>query len=178
MEALKYFRAILVLPFMVTVVIPWIITYKTGAMNVGWSLAPPFNAGPPLWAVVLICIGLVLMIKTITLFATIGKGTLAPWDPTQKLVVHGVYQFVRNPMISGVLCVLLGEAVFFGSMPLFYWFVFFLTVNLIYTPLFEEPSLERRFGEDYILYKKNVPRWIPRLNPWKNPHDDEAATSS
>jgi protein-S-isoprenylcysteine O-methyltransferase Ste14 len=172
MEALKYIRAIFLLPFMVTAVIPWIIMYRTRAIDVGWSLAPPFNVGPLLWGVVLIFIGLVLLTKTISLFARIGEGTLAPWDPTQKLVVHGVYRYVRNPMISGVLCILLGEAILFGSIFLFYWFIFFLTVNVIYMPLFEEPSLERRFGEEYIVYKRHVPRWIPRSKPWRRPNGD------
>jgi protein-S-isoprenylcysteine O-methyltransferase Ste14 len=76
-------------------------------------------------------------------------------------------------MISGVLCILLGEAILFGSLPLFYWFVFFLVGNLIYMPLVEERDLERRFGEDYILYKQNVPRWIPRSRPWDAPFDQE-----
>jgi protein-S-isoprenylcysteine O-methyltransferase Ste14 len=121
---------------------------------------------PPFLGFSLIFFGLVLMVKSITLFATIGKGTLAPWDPTQKLVVHGVYRHLRNPMISGVFCLLLGETILFGSIPLFYWFALFCLVNLVYIPLFEEPALTRRFGEDYKLYQRNVPRWIPRLKPW------------
>ena len=55
------------------------------------------------------------MVWTNRLFATIGHGTLAPWNPPEKLVVRGVYRHVRNPMITGVFCILLGEAVFFGS---------------------------------------------------------------
>jgi len=100
------------------------------------------------------------------LFVTVGKGTLAPWDPTQKLVVAGVYRHVRNPMIGGVFCVLLGEAVLWASLSLLCWFLFFLLLNLIYIPLLEEPRLERRFGQDYLLYKANVRRWIPRWRPW------------
>jgi protein-S-isoprenylcysteine O-methyltransferase Ste14 len=42
-------------------------------------------------------------------------------------------------------------------------------VNAIYIPLLEEPGLERRFGADYVLYKRNVPRWIPRLRAWSGP---------
>ena len=121
-----------------------------------------------------ICAGLVLLVKTISLFATIGRGTLAPWDPTHKLVIRGVYRYVRNPMISGVLCILLGEATIFGSLPLFYWFVFFLLGNLIYMPLVEERDLERRFGADYTFYRQNVPRWIPRSRPWDAPFDRES----
>jgi protein-S-isoprenylcysteine O-methyltransferase Ste14 len=70
-------------------------------------------------------------------------------------------------MISGVFCILLGEGVLFGSKSLLIWFAVFAIGNLIYMPLFEEPGLERRFGEDYVRYKKHVPRWIPRRTPWE-----------
>ena len=115
---------------------------------------------------VFIVVGLVLVVATIRLFATVGKGTLAPWNPTQKLVVQGVYRHVRNPMISGVLSVLLGEAICFASLPLACWFLLFLVINAIYIPLAEEPGLVKRFGEDYEEYRRNVPRWIPLLKAW------------
>jgi protein-S-isoprenylcysteine O-methyltransferase Ste14 len=65
-------------------------------------------------------------------------------------------------MISGVFCVLLGEAVALKSIHLLGWFISFVILNLIYIPLVEEPRLERRFGADYVQYKRDVPRWIPR----------------
>ena len=80
-------------------------------------------------------LGLTLMVWTNRLFATVGHGTLAPWEPPQKLVVRGVYRHVRNPMITGALCILLGEAIFFGSWWLLGWFGFALILNLIYIPL-------------------------------------------
>ena len=92
---------------------------------------------------------------------------LAPWDPTRRLVATGPYQYVRNPMISGVLAMLLGEAFFFGSMLLFVWAATFWLINQIYFLASEEPGLRRRFGEDYRRYEANVPRWLPRRRPWK-----------
>lgn len=166
MQIRRHARAIVLLPITVTIAIPGILIYLTNSENIGWSLPTPLNLVPPFLGFSLIFFGLVLMVKSITLFATIGKGTLAPWDPTQKLVVHGVYRHLRNPMISGVFCLLLGETILLGSIPLFYWFALFCLVNLVYIPLFEEPALTRRFGEDYKLYQRNVPRWIPRLKPW------------
>ncbi|MBI4631802.1 MAG: hypothetical protein HY740_08850 [Chloroflexi bacterium] len=74
-------------------------------------------------------------------------------------------------MISGVLCVLLGEVRLFTSYPLLLWFLFFLLLNMIYIPFVEEAGLEKRFGDDYKLYKENVPRWIPRLTAWTPPFD-------
>jgi protein-S-isoprenylcysteine O-methyltransferase Ste14 len=105
-------------------------------------------------------------VQTVSLFARVGEGTLAPWDPTSKLVVRGPYRRVRNPMISGVLFVLLGEAAILGAPALLIWAAAFLAVNAAYMPLFEEPGLRRRFGEDYDVYKANVPRWLPRVTPW------------
>lgn len=95
-----------------------------------------------------------------------GEGTLAPWDPPRKLVVRGSYGYVRNPMFSGVLSILAGEAIFFGSLPVLKWCGFFAVLNAIYIPLVEEPMLVGRFGHDYLFYKKLVRRWIPRLTPW------------
>jgi protein-S-isoprenylcysteine O-methyltransferase Ste14 len=95
-----------------------------------------------------------------------GRGTLAPWNPTQKLVTDGVYRYVRNPMISGVLFILIGETIFFGSWLLFIWALIFGIGNTFYLRLSEEPGLVRRFGEEYLVYRRNVPMWIPRLKPW------------
>jgi protein-S-isoprenylcysteine O-methyltransferase Ste14 len=103
----------------------------------------------------------------VQLLANVGQGTLAPWDPTQHIVVRGPYRHVSNPMISGVLAVLLGEAALLGSLPVFCWFLFFLALNQLYIPRFEEPGLEDRFGEEYRFYKRHVPRWVPRLRAWR-----------
>lgn len=162
---MKQLRAILLLPGTVTVVIPATILYFTG-ISQSWNIV----AG-----IVFILLGLILMAKTIRLFITVGQGTLAPWNPTQRLVVRGVYRYVRNPMITGVWCILLGESVIFGSPWLLGWFGIFAAVNMIYIPLVEEPGLVKRFGDDYRLYKQNVPRWIPRLKPWEGLSEDKTA---
>jgi protein-S-isoprenylcysteine O-methyltransferase Ste14 len=150
----------------VTLVVPAAIIYLTGAVNIGWGLSPPVNWLPALLGCLLLGLGLLLMYQTISLFATVGEGTLAPWDPPRNLVVRGVYRHVRNPMISGVLFILLGEATLLGSLPLLMWFLIFFAVNATYIPLLEERQLARRFGDEYLAYKRNVPRWIPRFRPW------------
>src|SRR5262249_43380680 len=101
-------------------------------------------------------------------FMAVGQGTLAPWLPTQHLVVRGPYRYVRNPMISGVIFVVTGEAVISGSSSLVIWALGVLLVNLIYIPLVEEPGLVERFGAQYEAYRQHVPRWIPRLRPWND----------
>jgi protein-S-isoprenylcysteine O-methyltransferase Ste14 len=153
-------------PGVVTLVIPAAILYLFGAVDFSWGLPPPASWLPPLLGCALIGLGLLLMYKTVSLFATVGGGTLAPWDPPRRLVVRGIYLHVRNPMISGVLFILLGEAALFGSRSLLVWFLVFLAFQTVYIPLIEERGLARRFGGDYLVYKRNVPRWIPRLTPW------------
>jgi protein-S-isoprenylcysteine O-methyltransferase Ste14 len=78
-------------------------------------------------------------------------------------VIRGPYRFVRNPMIGGVLLVLLGEAALFGSPAILIWLAAVIAVNTVYIPLVEEPGLRRRFGEEYDSYCRAVPRWLPRV---------------
>jgi protein-S-isoprenylcysteine O-methyltransferase Ste14 len=153
----RHFRAVGLLPVMATIVVPALILWGTEA-QVGWGALP---------GAMLIGAGLLLVVRTVALFARVGEGTLAPWDPTARLVVVGPYRHVRNPMISGVALILLGAAAVFGSLPLALWFAAFALVNAVYMPLVEEPGLRRRFGEQYERYRANVPRWLPRLRPWQ-----------
>ena len=116
--------------------------------------------------IALIAIGLIIMGLTISSFIRIGKGTLAPWSPTRKLVITGLYRYVRNPMILGVLTVLLGEALCLWSKNILIWAATFFIINTIYFIVSEEPGLEERFGKDYREYKKHVSRWLPRITPY------------
>lgn len=167
MKILRHLQAIVLLPLMVTVAIPWLMLSGGAGINVGWALAPPLHLVPLLAGGLVIGLGLTLVVLTVSLFFNHGEGTLAPWTPTQQLVVRGIYRHVRNPMISGVCGVLLGEALLLGSVNLLSWCGFVLLLNMIYVPLVEEPGLAQRFGAEYLRYKRHVPRWIPRLRPWR-----------
>jgi len=170
METWKHLRAILMLPGMAAVVIPATLLYLTDLDTFDlWRSVPATRFVLPVLGIAFIALGLVLMVATIRLFVNVGKGTLAPWNPTQKLVVQGVYRHVRNPMISGVMLILFGEAVLAASLPLLIWFAGFVLVNAVYIPLMEEPGLMKRFGDDYLTYKRNVPRWVPRVRGWEGP---------
>ena len=167
---LAHLSSILILPFNVLVVLPAALLWRSS----DWSLATPGEAR--FWlAIACFAAGLTLMAVTIRLFATRGQGTLAPWLPTRKLVVLGVYRHVRNPMISGVLLNLLGEALLFGSRSIALWFAIFFAANAIYLPLVEEPGLEARFGDDYRRYRAAVPRWVPRWSAWRDDASESAA---
>ena len=157
----RVFKAILALPVTVCVLIPAILLYLSG-----WQWGDGC-----LWRLMVgaICLlaGLTLAIWTIRLFQNKGKGTLAPWDATRHLITSGPYAYVRNPMITGIFLILTGEACLLGSYAIGIWTVLFLVINMIYFPLSEEPGLRARFGKEYDTYCQNVPRYIPRLTPWK-----------
>ena len=146
----------MLLPGTVAVVVPALLIWLGGADI------------QPVTAVIgglLIAVGLGLVAWTVTLFVRVGRGTLAPWDPTSHLVVHGPYRYVRNPMITGVGTILAGEALFFRSWWIAIQLAVFAVVNAIYFPLVEEPGLRSRFGAEYEEYCARVPRWIPRVRP-------------
>jgi protein-S-isoprenylcysteine O-methyltransferase Ste14 len=141
--------------------VPVILLWRERGLPPGLGPALLVAAGA-----LLLAMGLSLMVATIRLFHRVGQGTLAPWNPTQKLVVEGPYRRVRNPMISGVLFCLAGEALLFASPAIATWWALFLLGNSIYMPLVEEPGLRARFGTDYERYCRHVRRWLPRLTPW------------
>ena len=145
-----------ILPITVLILVP-------GYIEKNWlpKSLPTFLAG-----ILIMCAGLVLMVKTISSIIRIGDGTLAPWSPTKKLVKTGLYAYVRNPMILGVLTVLIGESIAVSSENIFIWACIFFIVNNIFFFVYEEPNLQKKFGDEYWEYKKNVPRWAPRLKGW------------
>ena len=126
-----------------------------------------FNLRQALEGFVFVGIGLWMMFVTIRGFIRKGKGTLATWSPTSKLITTVLYAYVRSPMIIGVLLVLLGESLIFLSFNIFIWALAFFIINNIWFSVFEEPDLEKKFGEEYKEYKKQVHRWIPRLQPYR-----------
>jgi protein-S-isoprenylcysteine O-methyltransferase Ste14 len=165
MMVLRHMLAILLLPFMVVVVVPYLLLNSSGVsdLNTRWASGEPLEWLLRSLGVVLFVGGLGLFGWCVSLFARVGRGTLAPWDPTQELVALGPYRHVRNPMISGVAMMLIGEALIWGSWVLCTWAAVILLVNHVYFVVVEEPGLEQRFGESYFNYKARVPRWIPRL---------------
>ncbi len=157
----RHLLSVLLLPFGVVIVVPvWILIPRTTLETLPpRTLVELLAQGA---GGLLVIGGVVLFSWCVTLFARIGRGTLAPWDPTKELVTTGPYRYVRNPMISGVAAILLGEALVFRSVPLAGWFLIFVMVNHLYFLISEEPGLERRFGASYDDYRQRVPRWIPR----------------
>ena len=109
---------------------------------------------------VMMVFGFLIMMSCILRFATEGRGTLSPLDPTKKLVVKGLYRYSRNPMYVGVILLLIGETVFWQSLVLAgYTAVVFIGFNL-FILFHEEPRLRRDFGTEYELYCQKVRRWL------------------
>ena len=106
--------------------------------------------------------GLSVLVSCAVSFYVSGKGTLAPWSPPQRLVVVGLYRFSRNPMYIGVLLILVGWAVLFRSTVLA-WYAAAVAVAVHLRVVFgEEPWLARTHGDDWLTYKRSVPRWLGR----------------
>ena len=105
-------------------------------------------------------LGFIIMLICIRSFAIIGKGTLSPADPTERLDITGFYKFSRNPMYVGVLLILIGEVIFFQSHLLIIYLLSIFTAFNIFILLIEEPRLRKDFGKEYREYCKKVRRWI------------------
>jgi protein-S-isoprenylcysteine O-methyltransferase Ste14 len=162
----RHLISILVFPVTVTLVVPALFVTPAHTRP---NLGSPLNIGLVIVGGLLITGGLGLWIWTVFLFDRIGKGTLGlgklMGEPVH-LVVEGPYRHVRNPMISGVLAILLGEAAVAASGLLLLWFAIFLTLQEVAIRFWEEPHLAQRYGSEYLDYRQNVPRWIPRISAW------------
>ena len=164
---LRHLFAVVVLPFTMAIVIPiWLARRSDIRLATGRGV---LELGSQVIGLILLFVGLLLFVASLRRFVTQGRGTLAPWDPPRRLVVHGPYRYVRNPMISGVVMVLFGESLLLRSPGHLLWAVTFFGINAVYIPLLEEPLLERRFGAVYREYCRHVPRLLPRLRPWASP---------
>jgi protein-S-isoprenylcysteine O-methyltransferase Ste14 len=163
---LRHALSILLLPFVVVVIVPLWLRSAFAASDPGWPADSLLAWAGRVAGALLLGAGFTLFAWCVSLFAQVGQGTLAPWDPTRKLVAVGPYRYVRNPMISGVFTMLAGEALLWGAWALALWAALFFAINHGYFVLVEEPGLEQRFGEPYRTYKAHVPRWLPRRRPW------------
>jgi protein-S-isoprenylcysteine O-methyltransferase Ste14 len=146
-------------PGTVVGVIPWLITRWQLPDSAAWRAAQVIG-------VLLIVAGLVPLVHAFTQFARAG-GTPVPLAPTQRLVVTGFHRFVRNPMYVGLILIILGQALLFGSLGLVVYAAVVWIVTASFVRWYEEPSLTRQYGSEYEGYRRNVPAWVPRLRPWR-----------
>jgi len=161
MKTLKALIISLLLPTAVIIIIPLFIIFFIDRIAIARLFE--LNLIQIIYGMTLIIVGLILLIWCVSIFFTLGNGTLMPISKleTQKLVIKGPYRYMRHPMILGVFIILLGESILFGSCWLLGFSIFFFILNLIYLPLVEEKGLEKRFGDDYLQYKAKIHGWLP-----------------
>ena len=156
MLALRSLFFTLLLPGSVTVLIPYLL------LNSSREPIPPGLELFRLFGLAPLLIGALILLRCIWDFAVTGHGTVAPIDPPRKLVVRGLYRYVRNPIYVGVLLIVSGEAILFDSFRLALYAVvlwFFFQLFVIFS---EEPTLREMFGPQYEAYLRAVNRWIPK----------------
>ena len=142
-------------PGVVAGYLPLVVIGRDGQRPGGWSYI----------GVVPVAIGLLIYAWTAFDFAWTGRGTPAPIDPPRRLVVRGLYRYVRNPMYVGVLLVIMGEGLMRQScQTIEYAFAVAFMFGALVLVL-EEPLLRSQFGTAYSNYCAEVPRWLPRRSP-------------
>jgi protein-S-isoprenylcysteine O-methyltransferase Ste14 len=93
-----------------------------------------------------------------------AHGTPVPMNPPEELIASGPYEWIRNPMVTGVFGTLFGLGLILHSIGLaLIWTPAYVLIHWIELKRVEEPELARRFGDSYLEYKKRVPMFIPRL---------------
>jgi protein-S-isoprenylcysteine O-methyltransferase Ste14 len=148
---LRAILAFLALPAVVAGLVPWLLLSSDRWRMRGTSLGWP-----------ILFVAACLLLWCVRDFYKIGKGTLAPWDPPKKLVVVGLYRFIRNPMYVGVLGSVAGWSLIAGSLVLGIYTIVLAIAFHLRVIFYEEPTLARQFGTDWAQYRETVPRWIPK----------------
>jgi protein-S-isoprenylcysteine O-methyltransferase Ste14 len=151
-----------VAPGTVVGLVPWLISrWRFQQPLPGWVVAQVVGA-------VLVVAGLVPAVSAFAEFVRAG-GTPVPVAPTEHLVVSGFNRWVRNPMYVGLIVTILGQALLFGNGWLVAWAAVAWAAPAAFVRWYEEPTLARRFGQEYERYRRAVPAWIPRTRPWSPP---------
>ncbi len=148
---------LLVAPGVVAGLVPWLLT--------SWQVAP----GPAVARVIgwiLIAAGGAALLSAFARFALDGRGTPAPVAPTERLVVTGLYRFVRNPMYLAVAALIVGQALVLARPVLWVYAAVFLVTVVAFVRLYEEPTLTATYGDEYAAYRRGVRGWWPRFRPW------------
>lgn len=134
---------------------PWWLT--------GWRMGAAYPAPARITGAVLAAVGVAALLATFAQFAIQGRGTPAPPAPTEKLVVRGLYRYVRNPMYLAVLAVIAGEALLLSRPILLGYAAAVAAACITFVYGYEQPTLTRQYGDQYQSYKRAVPGWWPRL---------------
>ena len=157
--AVGSFAWLVVAPGTVCGLVPWLIT--------GWTRPEQPHLLVDVLGVTLVLAGAGVMLHSFVAFAWHGRGTPAPAAPTEHLVVQGAYRHVRNPMYVAVVALVLGQVLLFASPGLFAYLVVITLVTDAFVRTYEEPTLRDTYGPEYDQFRQAVPRWVPRITPWR-----------
>ena len=160
----------IVAPGAIAGLIPWLITH--------WRFGDDASLGVSVVGAVLIVLGLTILVESFLRFALKGRGTPAPIAAPKELVVSGFYAHVRNPMYVAVSLIVFGQSLFFASAALIAYGVTVWFCFLLFVLYYEEPRLKSQFPDAYAAYSDAVPRWLPRLKPWRGDAPGSSASSS
>lgn len=152
---LRALLAFLMVPVVVAGIVPFIIANND-----------PFKGNGSIAGLLLLGMGLLILLWCVRDFYISGKGTLAPWDPPKNLVTVGLYRYVRNPMYVGIMFILSGWAIVTASPVVFGFTLLLFMMFYIRVKTHEEPWAESNFGQEWLVYKNNVPRWLPQLEAY------------
>jgi protein-S-isoprenylcysteine O-methyltransferase Ste14 len=144
-------------PGVVAGLVPWSLTR--------WRAQDPLSHWMPSRVVgaILVAAGAAVLTHAFARFVAEGTGTPAPVAPTERLVIGGLYRYVRNPMYLAVAATIVGQALLLGRLVLLAYAAAFGAVVAAFVRWYEEPTLRRQFGEEYEAYRRAVPAWWPRI---------------
>lgn len=152
---------LLIAPGTVAFYLPWLLSRWRFQSDLGdWEPLRILGAA-------LALVGALALLECFWRFAWIGVGTPAPAAPTRHLIVSGLYRHVRNPMYLAVSALILGQALLFGEARLLAYGLAVWLLFHMFVLGYEEPKLSRSFPDDYARFRAAVPRWLPRLRPWR-----------
>ena len=152
---------LVIAPGFIAGLVPWWISR--------WRIETSFFGIPlfPIAGGILTTIGIIGLLDSFVRFAVQGLGTPAPVFPTRHLVVTGLYRYVRNPMYLAVVSTILGQSLILGNTTLLGYAALVWVLFHVFVLAYEEPTLAASFGDEYKRFCAEVPRWIPRLTPWR-----------
>ena len=148
-------------PGVVAGVVPWWLT--------GWQVRGPLAHWAPvrITGLIMLILGALVLVQAFARFVTEGRGTPAPAAPAERLVIGGLYRYVRNPMYLAVVAAITGQALALGQPVLLSYAAAVWVTTAAFARWYEEPALARQFGAQYEAYRREVPAWRPRTRPWK-----------
>jgi protein-S-isoprenylcysteine O-methyltransferase Ste14 len=156
--AVGSFVFLVLAPGVVAGVIPWWLT--------DWRTEQRYWLPLRIVGGALIIAGALVLLEAFARFVVEGLGTPAPVAATERLVVGGLYRYVRNPMYLAVGATIVGQAMALAQPILLLYAAGFAVAVAAFVHWYEEPTLSRQFGRQYEKYRREVPGWWPRRTPW------------